>query len=165
MSGACNPRLPVSSRRASRGWPRAADLRAADRGSATIELAILAPALLALLGLVIVAGRISAAGSAVEQAAASAARTASIARDARAAQAGAQRSALDSLRDQGVTCQPLTSSVDTRGFAVAVGSPASVTVNVTCAVPLAALAVPGMPGRRTVTATMTSPIDRFRGRS
>ena len=141
-----------------RGW-------ASARGSATIELAVLAPALLALLGLVIVAGRISTAGSAVEQASASAARAASITRDARAAQSAAERSARDSLRDQGVSCQPLTSSVDTRDFAVAVGSPASVTVSVRCSVPLADISVPGMPGQRTVTATMTSPIDRFRGRS
>jgi Flp pilus assembly protein TadG len=141
-----------------RGW-------AADRGSATIELAILAPALLALLGLVIVAGRISVAGGAVEQAAASAARAASIARDARAAQASAGRAAEASLRDQGVTCQPLSSSVDTAGFAVDVGSPSSVTVSVRCVVALADVAVPGMPGQRTVTAQMTSPIDRFRGRA
>ncbi|HSO05554.1 MAG TPA: TadE/TadG family type IV pilus assembly protein [Candidatus Limnocylindrales bacterium] len=139
--------------------------RATDRGSATIELAILAPALLAVLGLVIVAGRISTAGSAVEQAAVSAARAASIARDARAAQAGAERAVRDSLRDQGVTCQPLTSSVDVTGFAIAVGSPSSVTVSVRCALPLADVAVPGMPGQRTVTARMTSPLDRFRGRS
>ncbi|HYN57042.1 MAG TPA: TadE/TadG family type IV pilus assembly protein [Motilibacterales bacterium] len=138
---------------------------AADLGSATIELAVLAPALLALLGLVIVAGRISVAGSAVEQAAASAARAASLARDSRTAQADAGRAARDSLRDQGITCQPLTSSVDVRGFAVAVGSPSSVTVSIRCAVPLADVAVPGMPGQRTVTAAMTSPIDRFRGRS
>jgi Flp pilus assembly protein TadG len=140
-------------------------VRALDRGSATIEMAVLAPALLALLGLVIVAGRISAAGSAVEQAAASAARAASIARDARAAQSAAERGARDSLRDQGIRCQPLTSSVDTSGFAVAVGSASSVRVSVRCVVPLADISVPGMPGQRTVTSQMTSPIDRFRGRS
>jgi Flp pilus assembly protein TadG len=136
-----------------------------DRGSATIELAVLAPALLALLGLVILAGRVSAAGSAVEQAAASAARAASIARDARSARSAAELVVRDSLDGQGLTCQPLTSAVDVGGFAVAVGSPASVTVRVRCTVPLADVVVPGMPGRRTVTATMTSPIDRFRGRS
>ena len=138
---------------------------AADRGSATIELAVLAPALLAILGLVIVAGRVSAAGSAVEQAAASAARAASISRDARSAQAGARSVAQDSLRDQGIACRQLTTTMDTSGFAVAVGSPASVTVTVRCAVPLADVTVPGMPGERTVTAAMTSPIDSFRGRS
>jgi Flp pilus assembly protein TadG len=136
-----------------------------DRGSATIELAVLAPALLAVLGLVIVAGRISAVGSAVEQAAASAARAASIARDARSAQSGARSVAQVALRHQGITCRTLTTTTDTSGFAVAVGSPASVTVSVRCAVPLADVAVPGMPGERTVTATMTSPIDSFRGRS
>jgi Flp pilus assembly protein TadG len=153
-------RVPTTARptAAGRGW-------LIDRGSATIELAVLAPALLALLGLVIVAGRISTAGSAVEQAAASAARAASIARDARGAEAAGQRSARDSLRDQGITCQPLTSAVDVGGFAIAVGSPASVTVRLRCTVPLADVSVPGMPGKRTVTAQMTSPIDRFRGRS
>jgi Flp pilus assembly protein TadG len=138
---------------------------ASDQGSATIELAVLAPALLAVLGLVIVAGRVSAAGGAVEQAAASAARAASIARDARSAQAGARSVAQDSLLDQGITCRKLTTTMDTSGFAIAVGSPASVTVTVRCAVPLADVAVPGMPGERTVTAAMTSPIDSFRGRS
>jgi Flp pilus assembly protein TadG len=118
-----------------------------------------------MLGLVIVAGRIATAGSAVEQAAASAARAASIARDARGAEAAAQRSARDSLRDQGVACQPLTSSLDVGGFAVVVGSPASVTVRLRCTVALADISVPGMPGQRTITAQMTSPIDRFRGRS
>ncbi len=136
-----------------------------ERGSATIELAILAPVLLTLLGLVIVAGRITAAGSAVEQAASSASRAASLARDARSAQASAERAADEALRGQGITCEPLTSDLDTAGFAVALGSPASVTVTVRCTVPIADVAVPGMPGARTMTAQMTSPIDTFRGRS
>lgn len=153
-------------------WPDAADRPAVqgrpntrERGSATIELAILAPALLALLGLVIVAGRISTAGSAVEQAAAAAARTASLARDARAAQAGADRAVETSLAEQGISCMRLSNAVDVDDFALPIGTPASVTVTVRCAVPLADIGVPGMPGARVVEATMTSPIDRFRGRS
>jgi Flp pilus assembly protein TadG len=126
---------------------------------------VLGPGLLAILGLVIVAGRISAASSAVEQAAAAAARTASIARDARSASAQAQRAALRSLQDQGVTCQALSASVDTSGFAVAVGMPASVSVTVRCSLPLSDVAVPGLPGTRVVTADMASPLDRYRGRS
>ena len=135
-----------------------------ERGSATIEMAVLAPALLALLGLVVVAGRVSTAGSAVEQAAAVAAREASLARDSRSAQSAATEAVRASLDGQGITCRTLTSDVDVEGFTVPVGQPASVRVHVTCAVPLADVAVPGMPGTRVVTASMTSSIDRFRGR-
>lgn len=136
-----------------------------DRGSATLELAIAAPALLLLLSLVIVAGRVVAAGSAVEQAAAAGARAASLARDARAAQVQAERVVHASLREQGIACAQVTSRVDAAGFAVRVGRPASVTVAVRCAVPLADVAIPGMPGTRAVTALATSPLDTFRGRS
>lgn len=136
-----------------------------ERGSATIELAVLAPALLALLGLVIVAGRVTAAASAVEQSAAAAAREASLARDARAGQVGAGRVARTSLEGQGVECVALQATVDARGFAAPVGSPASVTVHVSCAIPLADVVVPGMPGTRVLSASMTSPLDRFRARS
>lgn len=148
------------------GDPRLPGRRARrERGSATIELAIVAPALLALLGLVILGGRIQAAGGAVEQAAAAAARAASIARDARAAEAAARSVATESMRDQGVTCDQASTSVDAAGFAVEVGRPASVTVEVTCRVRLDDIAVPGMPGSRTLTAQMTSPLDRYRGRT
>jgi Flp pilus assembly protein TadG len=138
---------------------------ASQRGSATIEMAVLAPAMLAMLGLVIVAGRVSAAGSAVEQAAAAAAREASLARDARSAQVRASRVAAASLADQGIVCASQTSELDLAEFGVPVGSPASVTVRVSCAVPLADVVVPGMPGSRVLTASMTSPIDSFRSRS
>jgi Flp pilus assembly protein TadG len=138
--------------------------RDSDAGSATLELAVIAPVLLMLLSLVIVAGRVAAAAGAVDQAAAAAARAASLARDARSAQAEADRIARASLSDQGVTCSPLRSSVDTTGFSVAVGRPASVSVVVRCSVPLADLAIAGMPGTRIVSASAASPLDRFRGR-
>jgi len=135
-----------------------------DDGSATIELAVLAPGLIALLSLVIVAGRIEAAAGAVEQAAAAAARAASLSRSAQAAGARAESAARQSLADQGVACQPLTSTVDLGGFRVAVGRAASVRAEVSCTVSLADIAVPGMPGTRTISAEMTSPLDRHRGR-
>lgn len=138
--------------------------RATDRGAATLELAVVAPALLALLGLVIVGGRVAAAGSAVEQASAAGARAASIARDARGAQAEANRISRASLRDQGIDCQPFTSVVDTSGFAAAVGRPANVSVRISCGVPVGDLAVPGLAGTRTISASTTSPLDRFRER-
>ena len=136
-----------------------------SRGSATLELVILAPALLALLGLVIVAGRITAAGSAVEQAASAGARAASLERDARAARAAAERSVRQSLTEQSIKCLPLSYDIDVTGFTVAVGRPASTSVAITCAVPIGDLAVPGMPGSRVVHAAATSPLDRYRSRS
>lgn len=141
------------------GW----DVRR-ERGSATLELAILAPALLALLGLVIGAGRVVAAGGAVEQAAAAAARAASLSRDAGQAQLRAEDEARASLRGQDLTCTQLSSTVDLRGFAQAVGRPGTVSVEVACTVGLADLAVPGLPGSRTLVARATSPLDTYRGR-
>ena len=135
-----------------------------DTGSATLELAVIAPVLLMLLSLVIVAGRLAAAAGSVDQAAAAAARAASLARNARSAQAEAERIARASLRSQGVICAPLRTSIDTAGFRVEVGRPASISVAVRCSVPLADLAVAGMPGTRIVSAAATSPLDRYRGR-
>ena len=135
------------------------------RGSATLELVIVAPALLALLGLVILAARITAAGSAVEQAASAGARAASLERDARSAHAAAVASVRQALTDRSIACETLTYAIDVDGFGVAVGRPATTSVAVTCRVALADLAVPGMPGSRTVEASAASPLDRFRGRS
>jgi len=159
------PTAPRASGPTCAGRWRLARGSGSSRGSATIEVAILAPALLALLGMVIVAGRISVAGSAVEHAAAAAARAASIARDAATAQVGADKVAREALQKQGIECQPFKSAVDVRGFGIAAGAPSSVTVHVDCTLALADVAVPGMPGSRTVSSQMTSPMDRYRGRS
>lgn len=136
-----------------------------DRGSASLELVVLAPGLLLLLIVAVVAGRVVAAGSAVEQAAAAGARAASLARDARTAEVRARDVAIASLRDQGISCARMASRVDTGGFAVALGAPATVSVEVECAVALRDLAVPGVPGMRVLEARMTSPLDRYRGRT
>lgn len=135
-----------------------------ERGSATIELAILAPGLLALLGLVLVAGRIEAASSVVEQAAAAAARAASLARTPDAARARVDATVRESLADQGLECAEIRSAVSLEGFRVPVGQPGVVTVSLDCAVALADVAVPGMPGHRIVSAHTSSPLDRYRAR-
>ena len=135
-----------------------------DRGSVTLELAIVTPGVLILLGLAIVAGRITAAGAAVEQASAAAAREASLARNPSDARAAATRVATTSLSDRNLRCAGVQVTVDTTGFATDVGSPAQVEARVTCTVALAALAVPGLPGSRTLTASTTSVLDRYRSR-
>lgn len=146
-------------------WRHRVHLGSGERGSATLELAIVAPGLLLLLGVALVAGRVVATAGAVEQAAAAAARAASLSRDARSADAQAREVAEASLRDQGITCMQMASEVDTEGFTVALGGPASVSVQVRCSVPLSDLAVPGMPGTRVLESTVTSALDSYRGRT
>lgn len=135
-----------------------------DGGSATIEAVIGVPAFLLFVGLIIFAGRVAIAHQVVESAAAAAARSASIARTQQAAIADAQTTAAGSLTDQDVHCVTQQVHVDTTGFAAPVGTPAKVTASVSCVVDLADLAVPGVPGTRTITATMSSPIDTYRER-
>lgn len=134
-----------------------------EAGDASLELVILAPAVFAILALVIAAGRTSIADGAVAAAARDAARQASLARTPGAAQAAALASASAALRQDGLDCSPHV-TVSTAGFSVPVGQPATVSAAVTCTVSLSDLLVPGMPGSRTLRASFASPLDPFRGR-
>lgn len=136
-----------------------------DRGSTTLELVVWAPGLLLMIGLLIVAGRVNSANAAVEQAAVDAARTASSARSAVGARDMARASAEQTLAAQALQCTTTTVVLDTSGFARPPGQSASVTATVTCPVRLSDLAVPGLPGTRSVSHTATSSIDTFRERS
>ena len=135
-----------------------------ERGSAVIETVIGLPAFLLFVALIIFAGRMAIAHQAVEAAANSAARSASISRTQGEAEAAASTAATATLASQGLTCASTALSVDTTGFAASVGTPAQVTATVTCEVDLADLSVPGVPGSKTVTATMRSAIDTYRER-
>ena len=57
----------------------------------------------------------------------------------------------------------ITVRVDTEGFAAPAGTPAAVTVDVACTVDLSDVAVPGLPGSRTLTDSAVSPLDPARG--
>lgn len=135
-----------------------------ERGSEAIEAAVGVPAFLLFIALIIAAGRIAIAHQAVESAAAEAARAASIARTQVEANHVANSGAVASLANQGLRCVSRTVDVNTAGFASPAGTPASVTATVTCRVDLADVAIPGLPGSTTITATMTSPIDTYRER-
>ena len=136
-----------------------------DGASAAVELLLVTPLILGVIAVIVFGGRVWVARQAVASAAAEAARTASIARTAAQARAGAATGAAQNLADQDVHCLTQTVQVDLTGFTAPVGTPASVSATVTCVVDLADLAVPGIPGRQTVTATMTSPLDTYRARS
>ena len=77
-----------------------------EAGNAPLELIILAPIVIALIGLMIGAGRTTMAQGAVDAAARDAARQASLARTEAGAQAAAQLSAGAELAQDGLHCTP-----------------------------------------------------------
>ncbi|MEP7025597.1 MAG: TadE/TadG family type IV pilus assembly protein [Actinomycetota bacterium] len=135
----------------------------ADDGDATLELLVLAPVVLILVGLLVAAGRTSIAQGSVEAAARDASRQASIARTPAEARAAAIASARLALSHDSLGCTPVV-TVDVTGFSVPVGRPANVSAQVSCTVRLSDLLVPGLPGSKTLRASFTSPLDPYRGR-
>jgi len=138
--------------------------RGNDAGNAALELVVLAPVLLFLLGLVVAAGRTSIAQGSVDAAARDAARQASISLTPGAAQVAARSSAQAALSRDGLDCDPVVRVITSQFTAVPVGLPATVTATVSCQVPLSDLVVPGLPGSRKLRATFTSPLDPYRER-
>ena len=137
-----------------------------ERGGApAVEAALLAVLLAAVISFVMAGGRVVAAESAADQAARAASRVASIVRDPATAGRHAHDVAQSTLAAQHLTCTRLQVTVDTTGFAAPPGQTGLVRATVACAVRWSDLALPGAPGTRTVTATFTSPIDRFRERA
>lgn len=137
-----------------------------DRGSSALEAAILAPGFILLIMLAILVGRTSAAASAVSDAAADGARSASLSRNAASASANAARAVDGSLASGGNACVSHTTSTNTTGFHRPIGQPATVTVTVSCRVSYADLTgIPGMPGGQTLTTSFISPLDQYKTRS
>jgi Flp pilus assembly protein TadG len=133
-------------------------------GSATLELVVLTPALLALLLMMVAAGRVTATHGQVDGAARDAARAASLQRSAPAARTAARDTAASSLASQRLTCRPMTVRL-TGSFAAAAGTPAAVTVRVGCTVALGDVGLPGLPGAKTLSADYTAVLDTYRGRA
>ena len=131
-----------------------------ERGVApVIELLILAPVFMMLVYLVILSGRMLNARSAVDGAARDAVRAASLARSATGAELAASRAAAGDLAGgQRVRCASFAVATDTSRFAPG----GLVTVTVTCRVPLADLALLGIPGAKTLSASYPAPIDTYR---
>ena len=135
-----------------------------ERGSAVVEVVLLAPVLGMLLALIVVGGRLAMAHMAVQASASEAARTASLARTVGEAGSSAYAAAVSGLQAQKVNCLDVTVQVDTGGFAAPVGTPASVAATVTCRVNLAGL-LPAVPGSIVLSSTTSSPLDTFRERT
>jgi len=133
-------------------------VRADERGSIAVEVAVIAPALLFLMLLVVFAGKVAEADGNVERAASDAARAASLRQHPDDATTDAQRAAAANLAAAGVSCVDLTTTVDTRHLAPG----GTVSVTVSCEASMADVTLLGVPRRRTFTATAVEVIDTYR---
>ena len=139
-------------------------LRRSERGDINVEAAIGVLGLILLFGLAIVGMRVLTAESAVDEAARSAARTASIARDGPAAAVAAENRARAVLAQLHLTCSALSVVVDAADFAKPLGQTGFVTATVICNVPYDDLLIRGIGGTKTTRAEFRSPIDRYGAR-
>jgi Flp pilus assembly protein TadG len=133
--------------------------RRTDRGSAAVEVALVAPVFMALLMVVIYAGRVSQAQNEVQSAAAAAARAASQSSEATAADR-AETAALGNLDAAEITCTPDV-EVNMSNFQPG----GSVQVTVYCDASLGDLMFLTFPTSQELRATSTEVIDTYRGGS
>lgn len=129
-----------------------------ERGSATAELVLLTPLLILFVLFIVGLGHLAHARALVNDAAAQAARAATLQylNPGQAATA-AQQTATAALASAGLACASESATVNT-------GSDhpgGTITVTLTCRVDLSQEIAAGFPGTQTLTATFTSPIDTY----
>ncbi len=134
-------------------------VRRSERGSISVEVAVIAPAFIFLMLLVVYAGKVSEADGNVERAAAAGARAASLRQHPDGATDDAQDAVEANLAAAGVPCSNLETVVDTSSLEPG----GSVTVTVRCQASMADVTLLGVPGTRTFVATSTEVIDSYRG--
>lgn len=130
-----------------------------ERGSIAVEVAVIAPAFVILMLLVVFAGKVSEADGNVKRAASEAARAASLRQHPGDATDDAQSTAAQNLSAAGVPCSSLITTVDTDDFRAG----GTVTVTVTCEASMADVTLLGVPGTRTFVSQVVEVIDRHRG--
>ncbi len=129
-----------------------------DHGSLTVELVALTPAVFLFALMMLVFGRVADAHQQVAEAARAGAQAAAVQPTAAGAVQVSASTAASGLLDPARLCAETRVSTDTSHFVPG----GLVAVTVVCQVRLSDLAVPGMPGTATVTATSTAPIDPYR---
>jgi Flp pilus assembly protein TadG len=123
-----------------------------------LEMAILAPLAIVMLLGVVAFGRVTQGRATVDQAAAAAARAASLAPSRGQAGADGAQAATDTLTGAGLSCTGSRVDIDTSAFRPG----GQVTASVVCTVDLSSLALTGLPGSFTLHASATSPIEVLR---
>ena len=135
-----------------------------QRGQVAVETVLLVPAIILVLAMVTAGWRIWWARSQVQEAAASAARAASLERSGGAAQLAARVVVEADLATVGAQCRNPIVAVDGRDFVRPPGTDGQIDVHVTCQLLLSDLLVPGLPGSVGIYATATERLDTFRER-
>ena len=135
-----------------------------EAGSLSLELVVLAPAILAIFALVIAGGRAMVATQAVAQAASQAARDASLQSSPSAGVSAARTRAVSVLEGQGLACAPRTVSTNATALAAPAGQPGMVSVTVNCTVSWSDLGLPVGSASRTLSATGRAPVDTWTAR-
>jgi Flp pilus assembly protein TadG len=129
-----------------------------------VEIALLAPALVLVLGLLVAGGRLWFARTTVVEAAQTSARAASLARTPAEASARGVEAGRESMTTAGLRCASSSVRVSTAAFAVPVGTPATVTSDVTCTVPFGDVFLPGIPGSIDLSGRGGAALDTYRAR-
>jgi Flp pilus assembly protein TadG len=138
---------------------RSPSLRGGDAGAfAALELAILLPFVVVMLLLVVGFGRVERGRELVDQAAAAAARAASLSTSPGAARTAAISAATQTLSAGGMSCAGMQVSVDTSAFHPG----GDVTAHLSCSSDLSGLTLSGVPGHVHLTSTATSPLESYR---
>lgn len=129
-----------------------------ERGSAPVELTLLAPVLLVMLLFVVGLGRMAHASQQVESVSADAARAASLERNTAASTGVAHAAARSSLDRAGLSCVSMLVDVDVSNYQPG----GAVRVTVSCTSRMSDVALAGFPGSRQFSSTSIVPIETWR---
>lgn len=143
--------------------PRARTRHGDERGSASLELVIVVPAVVAVIALLTAGWRLWSVRSQVREAAAAGARAATLTRSGAEAEQAASAAIDADLETVGSSCTGPTVGIDVSAFSAPPGQGGDVGVDVTCEVPFTDLLIP-MPGALTVEGHAGSRLDSFRER-
>lgn len=130
-----------------------------ERGSLALEMAMIAPALLLIIGLIYAYGRVGQVNGTLESGTRDAARSATMARNYTDAYDRAKQVVRDALAGAPQRCRT-SLDVELHGDFLP-GEP--VTVTASCTYDISDLGLPGAPGSLTAHSSFTSMLDPYRG--
>ncbi len=151
--------MTIHRRPCRRTWPPAVAGRRSDRGSVSVEMAVLVlPLAVVMAVFAIFCFRLAGTRLDLNATASAAARAASLARSPQAARTAATDAARANLADHDRTCTPLTVDVDTSDFRRG----GQVAVTISCTLTTADLTGLALPGTLTGSSTAHAVIDTHR---